>query len=130
MIVAAVVLAVVVVAEQAMALVLGARILQTLHSLDPRGGVMAEPNEEWVTIGELGIDSAHCLLLDPEGIDHVGDWMAHFEDQVQIVRTSTGIALGAIIETGYGDGVYPIEVRYEDDERGDRRVAEVRVRFV
>ena len=35
-----------------------------------------------------------------------------------------------IVEAGFGDGVYPVEVRYFDHPSLGTRVAEVRVRFI
>ncbi len=40
------------------------------------------------------------------------------------------VEVGTAIATGYGDGIYTVEARYIVDAGGDRRVAEVRIRFI
>jgi hypothetical protein len=57
------------------------------------------------------------------------DWSEHR----QIPYPGPGpseIDMGVIVSSGLGDGVYPVEVRYEDVPGWGRRVAEVRVRFL
>ena len=36
--------------------------------------------------------------------------------------------LGCVVSSGYGDGIYDVEIRYSHDD-GERRIAEVRVPF-
>ena len=67
------------------------------------------------------------------GVDEVGAaTMASVTapSQAAPLVTADGMSIGAVVATGYGEGEYPIEVRYVTDERGAVRVSEVRVRFI
>jgi hypothetical protein len=47
----------------------------------------------------------------------------------EVVTNSHGVAVAMYVSTGLGDGVYPVEARFEVAE-GAVRIAEVRVRFL
>jgi hypothetical protein len=95
---------------------------------------------EWSRVGSVTVDSGRCLVVDPTyhrdgfyGVEEVG------EAVMASVRSDSGAApliapdgqeLGVVLATGYGDDEYPVEVRYMTDDRGVKRIAEVRVRFI
>jgi hypothetical protein len=87
-------------------------------------------------IGEIPIDSGRLVLLDPQNVDDVvnhedqemdeqTDWSTNYE----LVSNDFNIAVALILSTGLGDGVYPVEARFEEAE-GAIRVAEIRIRFL
>jgi hypothetical protein len=102
---------------------------------------------DWRIIGEVCIDSATLVLCDPirgEAAEHwwmdrarkvgVGELDANQEAADGIdtwqLTDDRDISIGVALTTGLGDGVYPVEARYEDDETFGRRVAEVRIKFL
>jgi hypothetical protein len=97
-------------------------------------------NDEWVTVGSVTVDSGRCLVVDPTyhrdglyGVDEIGAaTMASVTSPSQVapLNTPDGTSVGAVIATGYGDGDYPVEVRYITDGRGAARISEMRVRFI
>lgn len=99
----------------------------------------------WEKVGEVGVDAGLLWLGDPcYFLDTRGGAVTFVEQTIgarysddelygkfcdalgneQPTVKSFGPA-GAAISTGYGDGVYPVEIRRGDDGR----VMEVRVRF-
>jgi hypothetical protein len=96
---------------------------------------MTESNE-WQRIGEVPVDTGRLVLVDPMNL---GDALDH-EDEVleqevtesmtyELVTNEHGVAVALVLSTGLGDGLYPVEARFEDVE-GAVRVAEIRVRFL
>jgi hypothetical protein len=79
---------------------------------------------EWVPVGQVEIESGVVVVGDPDYLpQEPTDAVLAGSETLQGVRE---LAHGVFaVGTGYGDGVYPVEVRYQDD-----RVAEVRVRFI
>jgi hypothetical protein len=47
----------------------------------------------------------------------------------ELVTNEHGVAVALVLSTGLGDGLYPVEVRFEDVAAAVR-IAEVRVRFL
>jgi hypothetical protein len=45
------------------------------------------------------------------------------------VTNEIGVAVALVLSTGLGDGLYPVEARFEEVE-GAVRIAEIRVRFL
>ena len=93
-------------------------------------------NTEWQRIGEIPVDTGRLVLVDPTNLDDA----SHHEDEVldqeapecmtyELVTNSYGVAVALVFSTGLGDGLYPVEARFED-VAGDVRIAEVRVRFL
>ena len=109
----------------------------------------------WMQVGEIGVDAGLCWLGDPcyfvprrtgenfptepnsfeqEGLT---DWSAFLkklreierEDCAQFNYAAGHKGLGVTVSTGYGDGVYPVLVRYVPDGI-HKRVGEVRVVFI
>jgi hypothetical protein len=94
----------------------------------------------WRRVGLLSVDSGICLIADPmyhrDGIYGVAEAeaaaMATITSSTQAapLLARDGQELGVAVATGYGDDLYPVEVRYVTDQRGTLRVAELRVRFI
>ena len=95
----------------------------------------------WVSAGSVGVDSGQIMIVDPCYIrnnfdNHDGSqkWEPSvYKGQLNYQGVSaTTIAEGfgqageAVATTsGYGDGVYPVEVRLNEDNR----VMELRIKF-
>ena len=99
-----------------------------------RGGVMS-----WVSAGRVGVDSGQIMVIDPcyigsdfDNCDKTWD-PAAYSGQLNYQGVSAislannfGQASEAVVtSSGYGDGVYPVEVRLNEDNR----VVELRIRF-
>ena len=103
--------------------------------------------KEWIKVGDISVDAGLCWVGDPcyilhkEGEDKPKDigksWYdtEHEDtfcgrmksDNVKQFYHDMGFSgLGVCVSTGYGDGVYPVEARFTDDDR----VAEIRVKFI
>lgn len=95
----------------------------------------------WHDAGTIGVDAGLCWVGDPCYILHADekpkaigrDWsdfcnrLSGDQPTVQQFHYDLGHAgLGVCVSTGYGDGGYPVEVRYSDEGR----VAELRVTFI
>jgi hypothetical protein len=69
------------------------------------------------------------------------DDVSHREDELEdeladsafmtyeLVTNEHGVAVALVLSTGLGDGLYPVEARFEGAE-GTVRIAEIRVRFL
>jgi hypothetical protein len=98
---------------------------------------------EWQRIGEVPVDTGRLVLVDPMNLEDV----SHHEDEVfrrledsdsdsdsafmtyELVANEPGVAVALVFSTGLGDGLYPVEARFEEAE-GTMRIAEVRIRFL
>jgi hypothetical protein len=96
---------------------------------------------DWQRIGEVPVDTGRLVLVDPMNIDEV----SHHEDELvhelededsdpafmtyELVTNEIGVAVALVLATGLGDGLYPVEARFEGAE-GTVRIAEIRVRFL
>ena len=100
---------------------------------------------EWQRIGDVPVDTGRLVLVDPMNLDDV----SHHEDEVQHrlddedddehpdpalmnyepLTNEHGVAVALLASTGLGDGLYPVEARFEEAE-GAVRIAEIRVRFL
>ena len=83
----------------------------------------------WQRIGEVPVDSGRLVLVDPMNSDDVAEHEGDSALTYELVSNDLGIAVGLIFSTGLGDGVYPVEARFEE-AAGAVRIAEVRVRFL
>ena len=101
---------------------------------------------EWEQVGVIGVDAGLCWVGDPCYILHkdgdkqpqdIGENWVEFcnkldqDDDVNPVAHQFNYdlghpGLGVCVETGYGDGVYPVEIR----KNSQGRVAEVRIIFI
>jgi hypothetical protein len=97
-------------------------------------------SEGWVQVGIVNVDSGTCLIVDPTyhrdgiyGIEEVESatmaTVASPSNTAALVSVR-GEQIGTVVQTGYGDDQYPVEIRYVVDQRGTRRIAELRVRFI
>jgi hypothetical protein len=86
---------------------------------------------EWQVIGQVPIDTGRLAMVDPMNADDVS--RREEEDpgslNYEVVTNDLGVGVAVYVSTGLGDGLYPIEVRFEEAE-GVTRIAEVRVRFL
>ncbi len=95
---------------------------------------------KWERVGQIKVDAGLCWLGDPCYILHrdggglprtLGSNWSEFCDMV----SDSGVTnfdhepeikgLGVAVSTGYGDGVYPVEVK-----RVGGMIAEVRIKFI
>jgi hypothetical protein len=99
---------------------------------------------DWTQIGEIGVDAGICWIGDPCYIHPDGGenkprgFGKNWEDFCDILGKLTNEhtesscqfgKLGVCVSTGYGDGRYPVFVKYNDgNEKG--RIAEVKVVFI
>ena len=96
---------------------------------------------EWQRIGEVPIDTGRLVLLDPMNL---ADAELHEDELLEIldqnpetdrpmayeaVVNEHNVAVAVVLTTGLGDGVYPLEARFEQ-AGGTTRIAEIRVRFL
>ena len=73
----------------------------------------------WRYVGTIGIDTATCWIGDPTYA------VPHFADDPGLVpylgsEREDGVGRGVLVETGFGDGAYPVYVR--KDEASGRSV--------
>src|SRR4029453_1091101 len=91
---------------------------------------------EWLRIGDIPVDTGRLVLVDPTNLDDA----SHHEDEVldqevlesmtyELVTNEYGVAVALLFSPGLGDGLYPVEARFED-VAGAVRIAEVRVKFL
>ena len=100
------------------------------------------PNRKWEEAGVIGVDSGHCWIGDPcyflgrgrelaEGALSYNDLLSllregNWPETLQLRYAQEGCdGLGVVVQTGYGDGVYPVLVRRD----GNGRIAAVMVVF-
>jgi hypothetical protein len=91
---------------------------------------------EWQRIGDVPVDTGRLVLVDPmnldDAVDHVGEVIDHEVSEsmtYELAVNDYGVAVALVLHTGLGDGVYPVEARFEE-AAGTVRIAEVRVRFL
>jgi hypothetical protein len=91
---------------------------------------------QWQQIGEIPVDTGRLVLVDPmnldDVIDHVGEVIDHEVPKsmtYELVTNDYGVAVALVFSTGLGDGLYPVDARFEEAE-GSVRIAEIRVRFL
>jgi len=106
-------------------------------------GVAPIDTRKWYGAGVINVDAGLCWIGDPcyllqtdgEGTrpkSMGADWSEFcdkidFNDQHTQFNHDAGHAgLGVCVSTGYGDGTYPVEVKYNEDGR----VKEVRIKFI
>lgn len=97
---------------------------------------------EWSLIGECAVDAGCVMLIDPcYTIDKTNDeWYSreivdrcHENDGRHHGVKIDGHALeysGVVVEAGFGDGCYPVYVRYSDEGSWGKRIAEVKIVFI
>lgn len=100
------------------------------------------PEDGWKKVGIIRVDAGICWVGDPCYILHqdnppedIGKDWGEFVDKLYPTMSPPQYrqfncdeghpGLGVVVNTGYGDGYYPVEARLEDG-----RVAELRVKFI
>lgn len=80
----------------------------------------------WKKIGEIGVDSGQMMLIDPCYMDSVSydEACAATDDLSGCGIVDNGLAFAAL--TAYGDGEYPVYVRYGDEGR----IAAMKIEFM
>jgi hypothetical protein len=92
-------------------------------------------SDGWQRIGEIPVDTARIVLVDPTNIEDLVDHEVIVDRETdvsmtyELVTSKHGIAVALVLTTGLGDGLYPVESRFEEVE-GAMRIAEIRVRFL
>jgi hypothetical protein len=91
--------------------------------------------DTWTRVGSVGVDAGCLLIVDPSYVWQRDNPALYAEVCDTLLSSADGHCqtlndLAVIVESGIGDGYYPVEVRYEDSPESGRRIAEVRVRFL
>ena len=97
---------------------------------------------KWEKVGVIGVDAGLCWVGDPSYVlpstggdgDTAAEWRdwGKFSDEMvgsnahQFNYRAGHAGLGVCVSTGYGDGLYPVEIK----RNKEGRVAEVRVKFI
>ena len=85
-------------------------------------------------IGSVGVDSGSILISDPsyindafsiEGDDIYPDKERHKQISTQATKNTIKIPIAMTLQTGWGDGVYPVTAHYNKDGR----IAKVEITF-
>jgi hypothetical protein len=86
---------------------------------------------EWQVIGQVPVDTGRVAIVDPMNADDVSRREMDEPGTLtyEVVENDYGIGVAVYVGTGLGDGLYPVEARFEEAE-GSMRIAEVRVRFL
>jgi hypothetical protein len=71
---------------------------------------------DWQLIGQVPIDTGRLALADPMNVDDVA---RHEEDPpgsmtYEVVTNNYGVGVAVLLGTGLGDGLYPVEARFEE----------------
>lgn len=94
-------------------------------------------NKEWQEVGEIGVDAGLCWIGDPcycvtpDADEHPAKTWYEFCDKLddngvtQWNYKAGHPGLGVSVQTGYGDGVYPVYIK----RNKEGRVIEVKVVF-
>lgn len=88
----------------------------------------------WQNLGEIAVETGHVALFDPGDEDLLAGYRQVVEaGDLELVHRLAGPplgrAVGLVVATGMGDGLYPVEGRIEEVD-GEPRIAELRVRFL
>lgn len=84
---------------------------------------------EWQRIGEIPVDAGRIVLVDPTNVDEVIEHDLNASMTYELITNEYGVAVALVVQTGLGDGVYPVEARFEK-AAGAVRIAEIRIRFL
>ena len=102
-----------------------------------------------IRIGEIGVDAGLCWIGDPCYILHkntgelndlkrvIGKDWGEFCDLIGDMKHGKQLnyplghpGLGVVVQTGYGDGTYPVYATISDEYVGGERVTSVTVEFI
>lgn len=86
----------------------------------------------WKTVGKCAVDSGQIMFIDPCYVIPESAWSKFLQrfhkaevDGAAEMNMFGVMGLGVVVTTAHGDGVYPVEARY--NEYGD--IIEVRISF-
>ena len=88
--------------------------------------------------GTVGVDTGRLLIIDPAYLDvlptdkeelyKLFNCAGEMSKQLNFDNGRAG--LGVIVETGYGDGLYDVEIRTGVDDVGSNLVKALRIKFI
>ncbi len=92
---------------------------------------------KWQKVGEIGVDAGLCMVGDPCYVSYnnhkthpIHNWKTFCnqlnDDVTQLKNGLARVALGIVVESGRGDGIYPVYIK-RNGRKG--RVAELKVVF-
>lgn len=107
----------------------------------------------WEEVGEVWVDSGSIMVGDPcythgQDASHaVEDWddflartwpkvfgkkgeIDHTAKMDDVTYALSEKGIGVVVSSGFGDGVYPVFVKYSNEGQWGKRVAEVKVVFI
>lgn len=107
----------------------------------------------WEKVGEVWVDSGSVMVGDPcythgQDASHaVADWneflsrtwpkvfgkngeINHKVGMKDVTYALSEKGIGMVVSSGFGDGVYPVFVKYSDEGQWGKRVAELKVVFI
>lgn len=94
-----------------------------------------------VQVGSLYVDAGIIMLGDPcytlpdDGSDHIGDWSTfcdalHKSEKEGVYKPFMSEHTAIVVDSGLGDGEYPVYVEYEDMGSWGKRIKSVTVEFL
>lgn len=91
---------------------------------------------KWTKVGVVGVDAGliwvgdPCYIMGDDASNRVKSWSEFCKllnvEKVDGVMEPLKHGIGLAISSGYGDGVYPVSVKYNDEGR----VAALKVDFI
>lgn len=83
---------------------------------------------DWTKVGQVYVDGGYVVIGDPWNLPNDGEW---YERIVPLDNESGEVHPGIVaVKTGFGDGIYEVQVRYEEVPGWGERVAEMRIVFI
>lgn len=95
--------------------------------------ILTNKPREIKSIGQVGVDTARLLIIDPCYLDQlpddadIGPDEYNFSKQLNFPAGHSG--LGVVVSTGWGDGTYEVEAETFQDDDGFTRVRKITIQF-